>query len=283
MPWRSTAAVALVDQPSNSVSNGVVAPADLATSAPKATSVTNASKTKAPQGGVILQSDPWYNFQPASLVGQHQCRFPTRVTWFPAGGPNNDPFRRTTVLSGDNYYGSRAQLGENDWRGSFWVYHQGDHTDTDFDVRLPANFPINGALGFQQIMQMKQAQPSNNGGVDSPRIELDAYNGDWRLRSDLDSTSDGFWTTPAHLNVWTHVHMDVLYSDDPTKGYVNITIGDFTSPIIHMATLVPEIAGPSHAIAVGAPIPSVLMLGIYHSAAYGPTSADYSNVMIRSA
>jgi hypothetical protein len=244
--------------------------------------------TTTPINNTLLKSDPCTNPDPTTLWVVIAAVSPSRAQQFSSGGPNNGPYRSLTVEQGDNYYGARAQLGANDWRNSFWVYHEGDHTDTDFDIRLPSNFPMNQNL-WQQVMQMKQAQPSNNGGIVSPRIELDAYNGSWHLLTDQGTkdssgnpTSIDLWDAPAKLGQWLHVHIDAMYSQDPTKGFVNISIGSATSPTLHFSTLVPEIAGPETYFQPGQSIPACLMIGPYHASSYPTTTVDFANVQIRS-
>jgi hypothetical protein len=124
------------------------------------------------------------------------------------------------------------------------------------------------------VMQMKQAQPSNDNCC-GPEIEMEARSGKWVV----DDSWHELFSFPARSNVWTRFAWDVYYSQDPSKGWIQVSAdlnddGDFNdpgerSPLVHTATLRTEPAPAAGAADVGpptgAPIPSHLRAGIYHN------------------
>ena len=76
------------------------------------------------------------------------------------------------------------------------------------------------------------------------------------------------WTFPAQQGVWTRFAFDVFYSQDPGRGWFQVSAdrnsdGDFDdsgerSPVIRVPTLATENS-------TGAPIPSHLRTGLYHN------------------
>ena len=194
-----------------------------------------------------------------------------------ASGENS--YRELTVLDGDDVWGERCELGRNDHRtGPTVHYREGDRAVTFASYRLPASYPLENT-SWQVLMQMKQTQPSANGGG-TPVISLEAKGGRWRL---LQSTSSGpssdtreLWTAPAQRGVWTRFAIDVTYSQDPSGGAIRVHAdldGDGQaagagelSPRIGTYTLKRETEGGSSSdgIASGKSIPSHLRVGIYH-------------------
>jgi hypothetical protein len=172
-------------------------------------------------------------------------------------------------------------------------------------VRLEPNFPVDGNYWtWQVIAQMKQAQPSDNGGG-TPVLTLQAAYGSWRLyQSDSSGPSSNthqLWSTSAQKDVWTEIAFDVTYSKDPAIGKIKMYIdangdGDALdsgeqSPVINTYTLKTETAtnpndgAVDDGIAEGESIPSHLRMGIYHDtwfACPAPTgcSADYDDVVV---
>jgi hypothetical protein len=187
--------------------------------------------------------------------------------------------RELTVIDGDDVWGERCELGRNDHRtGPTAVFREGDRAVTFASFRLPASYPLEDSR-WQIVMQMKQTQPSANGGG-TPVISLEAKSGRWRL---LQSTSSGpsgdtreLWTAPAQRGTWTRFAFDVSYSQDPAKGAIRAYAdlngdGDAAdaaerSPEIRTYTLKRETEGGSatDGIAPGESIPSHLRMGIYH-------------------
>jgi Polysaccharide lyase len=195
----------------------------------------------------------------------------------PASGDETS-FRRLRVLDGDDFYGERCELGENDHRTSpVTLYAEGEHLITFASFRLPKGFPITTEL-WQGVMQMKQSQPSENGGG-TPVLSLGVYGGRWRLYNSDSAGSSGtdheVWSAPATLGVWTRFALDVVYSQDASRGSIRVSVDtdgdgemDHSSPTIRTHTLKRETApvdgeaddGPEP----GESIPSHLRVGLYH-------------------
>jgi hypothetical protein len=186
----------------------------------------------------------------------------------------NSAYRRLAVIDGDDFYGERCELGRNDSRhgentgnqtsGTFALYRQGEHKITFFSQRYSTEFDAN-AHSWQQIGQMKQAEPYADAVPTGVALELQIYAG--RLRLSTFWTTR--WSTPAPAkNVWVRYALDVVYSTHPTVGKVKLYVdlngdGDALdrgeqSPVVTGQTLASEAS-------TGRPLPSALMLGIYHS------------------
>ena len=265
-----TERVAVVDPPIIDGSNCVVDPATITAS-----------------GCSLLKSDTADVADPERLWGSLSCETASRVQRLSGGGDThltamgksagNDFFRRLTVLDGDDYYGERCELGKNEHRygtedssGTFMTYNEGQHRITFFSIKLTSSLPLR-TQNWQTIAQMKQAQPSANGGG-SPILEVQLRNGKYYL----DSPTGEYWSTDAQAGVWARMAMDVNYSQDPNRGSVTMYIdvngdGDASdpgeqSPTIKTATLKPETVGGDAAdgVAPGESIPSHLRLGVYH-------------------
>jgi hypothetical protein len=208
------------------------------------------------------------------------------------GGQGNSAFRRLTVFDGDDYSGERCELGRNDHSGPVAFYHEGQRRATYLSLRLPSNFPL-GTDNFQTVMQMKQAQPANNGGG-IPILFMGAYENQWHIESS--EAPDQYWRFPAQAGVWTRFAFDVFYSQDPAKGSLQVSAdlnddGDFNdsgerSPVIHGPTLKAETAGSSSdGLSAGDSIPDHLRTGIYHDPsipcpAPSGCSIDVDNVQV---
>jgi hypothetical protein len=259
-------------------------------------------------GCTTLASDTASSQDPLPTWGSTECETASRhklvaTNGDPAATATGEPqgntaYRRLTVFDGDDFWGERCELGKNDWRdGPTALYHEGERRATAFSAHLPPNFPLS-ANAWQVVMQMKQAQPSNNGGG-TPVIELDAYGGRWHLLQSLSSgpSSDSreLWSAPAHSGgTWTRFVLDVTYSQDPSVGSITLHSdlnrdGDDSdpgeqSPEIHTYTLKQETSGPVNSgIAPGDSIPSHLRMGIYHNpsiACPSGCSVDVDNVQV---
>jgi Polysaccharide lyase len=214
---------------------------------------------------------------------------PSRQQQFGNGGPDNSAFRRMTVNDGDNVYGERAELGYNSrlnglgapW-GTFYLYQQGARHVTDFWMRLPTEFPIN-TTKWQVLMQMKQTGPSSNSGG-TPVLALEAKEGSWVLTQSgspgVSSSTHELWSTPATLGAWTHIRFDVTYSPDPTKGRIQMTVGNSSSPMMTTYTQKYETSPAGQGLTVGGAIPSHLRMGIYHDTTLPGTHVDFANVSV---
>ncbi len=233
----------------------------------------------------LIASDTAANPNPERFWGALQCADPSRYATIASGGDRhqtavgapqgNEAFRRVTVRDGDEFFGERCELGEDDWRtGPTAFYAQGRHFLTYISERLPDNFPL-GTDNWQTVMQMKQTQPSQVGGG-APIIEMEARDNRWVI----DDNWHELWSFPARRDQWTRFAWDVVYSDRRHHGRLQVSVdlngdGDFEdpgerSPVFHVATLKREAEGPnggSDGIPAGAPVPSHLRAGIYHDPA----------------
>ncbi len=205
----------------------------------------------------------------------------------------NSNYRRLTVLDGDDYSGERCELGQNDRQlGPTTFYREGQRRATFVSMRLPSNFPL-ATDKFQTVLQMKQAQPSDGGGG-IPVLFMGAYDNEWHIESA--NAVNQYWKFPAQSGVWTRFAFDVYYSQDPDKGWLQVSAdlnddGDFDdpgerTPVIHGATLKPETPGTaSDGLTAGQSIPDHLRAGIYHDTSIpcpAPTgcSIEVDNVQV---
>jgi polysaccharide lyase-like protein/List-Bact-rpt repeat protein len=254
-----------------------------------ARSVT-ASFATAPSGGLsVLRQDDASNPDPMPLWNEIMAQDSSRHQQFSTGGPTGGAFRRLTVLDGDNVWGERAELAHNarlgglgaPW-GTFFLYGENERRVTQFQMRLPTDFPIN-TNSWQVVMQMKQTGPSANSGG-TPVLALEARQGRWVLtQSDsagASSNTHEVWSTPASLGVWTPISLDVTYSPNPSVGKVQITVGGVQSPTFTTFTQKYEISPGSQGLLPGDAIPSHLRLGIYHDTALPGTHVDFANVKV---
>ncbi len=232
----------------------------------------------------LVASDTASESNPLSFWGSIQCASASRYAYEESGGDahltatgeeqENDAYRQLTLEDGDNFFGARCELGENSQTGPTAFYHEGQHRLTFFSERLPSNFPLS-ANSWQTVMQMKQAQPSHDDGS-GPALEMEARDNRWVIVNEWHT----IWEFPARRNQWTRFAFDVYYSNNPEKGWIQVSAdlngdGDFNdpgerSPRIHAATLQTEVAGPFNAadgLAAGEAIPSHLRMGIYHDPA----------------
>jgi hypothetical protein len=256
----------------------------------------------------VVASDTSALKSPTSSWGALQCMNSSEYSWGTTGGDpheaangviqGNEDFRQMTTFDGDEFWGERCELGEDDWRHSPSAYYrEGDHYVTYISEKLPSNFPLN-AKTWQTVMQMKQAEPSNVGGG-APIIEMEARENRWVI-------SDNWvelFSFPAKANTWTRFAWDVYYSKDPGKGWIQVSAdlngdGDFDDPgerskVVHVATLKTEINEPGGTgeglIAPGEAVPSHLRAGIYHNpeipcpASTGGCSVQVDNVQVMAA
>ena len=145
-------------------------------------------------GCTVLRSDTASRPSPLALWGSVDCASRTRVRRVAlgsgrrsrAGGPRQGvgAYRELTVFDGDDVYGERCELGRNSWiRPTFQNYREGQHRVTFASLRLPLSFPLD-TLRWQTVIQMKQSQPSADGGG-GPVLELQAYHGRFYPRAQL--------------------------------------------------------------------------------------------------
>jgi Polysaccharide lyase/RTX calcium-binding nonapeptide repeat (4 copies) len=255
----------------------------------------------------VVARDTAQDSDPRPFWGSIDCKSSSRYTYSASGGdphaaaggaPQGDSaYRRLTVLDGDDYYGERCELGKNDHRtGPTAFYREGQHRLTYLSYKLGDDYPLSNP-GWQVVMQMKQTQPSANGGG-TPVISLEARNGRWNL---IQSNSAGYssdthvlWSTPAETGVWTRFAFDVVYSQDPAIGSIRVSVdlnGDSDSldpgeqsPTFKTYTLKRETTDSDY-LHAGDSIPSHLRVGVYHNSAIscpsmGTCSAGVDNVEV---
>jgi hypothetical protein len=200
----------------------------------------------------------------------------------------NMAFRRLTVYDGDDVSGERCELGLNDRFGPTAFYREGTRRITFISIRVPEDTPTSDL--FRVVYQNKQAQP-----YDSPEqasmLEMQVREGVWRLDVDYENV----WKAPLEKGVWARFVFDVVYSQDPELGSVQVRAdlngdGRFeaSSPSRNLATLRTESdgdVGPPE----GDPIPSHLRAGIYQDEGYlcplggRGCSIDIDNVQVLTA
>jgi hypothetical protein len=254
----------------------------------------------------LVASDTASNPNPIPFWGFIACQNSSRVQQLTSGGdphltatgaPQLDgDYRRMTVLDGDNPFGwgERCELGENDHRtGPTVFYHEGEQRVTYLSIRLPDNFNRN-VNAWQDVMQMKETQPYDNSSDCCPILYFAVHNGAWRI----ESVHGEYATFPASSDLWTRFAFDVFYSQDPSKGWLQVSAdlnsdGDFNdrgerTPVIHTPTLIAETNGPhgtSDGLAPGDSIPDHLRVGIYHNPSIpcpppGGCSTEVDNVQV---
>ena len=150
------------------------------------------------------------------------------------------PFRRLTVIDGDDVWGERCELGNNEnrfgdggggrrYKGTFALYPRGERMATFISVRLPKSFRL-GAERWQTIMQMKHANPSDpvfrGRHIDVPSIGLEARSVGgrplFRVYSNEANPRFGEISFPARKNRWVRFVFDVFYSPDPRRGWIQV-------------------------------------------------------------
>jgi hypothetical protein len=237
-------------------------------------------------GCQLVASDTASNSNPIPFWGFIACQNSSRVDQLTVGGDphltatgdaqGDGAYRRLTVLDGDNPFGwgERCELGKNDHRsGPTVFYHEGEQRVTYLSIRLPDNFDRN-VNAWQDVMQMKETQPYDNRSDCCPILYFAVHGGEWRV----ESVHGEYATFPARNDVWTRFAFDVFYSQDSSRGWLQVSAdltsdGDFNdpgerSPVIHAPTLIAETDGPngtSDGLAPGDSIPDHLRVGIYHN------------------
>jgi hypothetical protein len=145
-------------------------------------------------------------------------------------------------------------------------------------MRFPDSFNYNPGT-WQQITQFKQANPQGTALPAGVTVEIHIYNNNVVLRSFWND----IWTTPAPpKNTWVDFSLDILFSQDPAKGQMQLGVNSVMSPIEKVRTCAYEGAPMSGVTKpLDATIPDVLMIGPYrdHSIA-GDTYADVANVQV---
>ncbi|HUC20276.1 MAG TPA: hypothetical protein VMR98_02150, partial [Candidatus Polarisedimenticolaceae bacterium] len=170
----------------------------------------------------LIRSDTAAAADPTSLWGTIECAIASRHQLISGGSDThvmatgaaqgNDSYRKLSVIDGDDFYGERCELGrnnhqqgENGGNGTFALYTEGKRRITFGSYRLPNNYPLSNK-SWQVVTQMKQTQPSANGGG-TPVISLEAQE-DWSTpeekwvvyqsqSSGASSNSNILWSAPA--------------------------------------------------------------------------------------
>jgi hypothetical protein len=262
-------------------------------------------------GCTRVASDTASNSDPLPFWGSIECASSARHKWSSSGGDThldatgasqgNGAYRKLTAIDGDDFYGERCELGKNEHRnGPVDFYHEGERKATFLSVKLPDNLSLS-TTSWQVVMQMKQAQPANNGGG-TPILAMEARDGRWRLmQSDSAGPSSNdheIWSAPAANGVWTRFAFDIVYSRDASKGSIRVYAdlngdGDVAdageqSTTIKTYTLKYETSGSvSTDLSPGQSIPSHLRTGLYHNPsiscpAPAGCSVDVDNVQVLS-
>lgn len=249
-------------------------------------------------------NDTAANPNPNALWGATDCENASRHQQITSGGDSqatasgapqgNSAFRRLTVFDGDDYWGERCELGRNDNKGPVALYREGERRVTYASFRLPSNYPLYTDM-WQGVLQMKQAQPADNGGG-TPVLSLGAYDGKWMLFHSAAGPTDTdavIWEAPARANQWTRVMIDAVYSQSASKGRLTMSIdldgdgafdADERTQTFKMNTLKYETGGDnSDGLSAGESIPSHLRVGMYHHAGIpcpSGCSVDVDNVQV---
>jgi hypothetical protein len=246
-----------------------------------------------PSRAAAVRSD-----QPIDPVAEHawgklgSMADPSRAQYFRSGGPNDTPYRRCTVLDGDDSDGERCEYGYNSRfeglasptnpSGTFFLYQANTRWITSWWMRLPADFPIDSRR-WQVVMQMKQTGASANSGG-TPVLALEARHNDWVLTQSASagdsSSTHELYRAPAQVGVWTYLALDVTYSPDPSVGRVRLLANGNLSPTFHTYTQKYEIPPGSDGLEPGDPIPSHLRMGIYHDSSLPGTHVDFTSVTV---
>ena len=260
------------------------------------------------KGCRVLFDDTARSADPEPIWGSIDCQSAERQRRIVSGGDphrtatgaaqGNDSYRELTVRDGDDFFGERCELGQNDHnRGPTALFREGDRRVTFASYRLPKGYPL-ASERWQVVMQIKQSAPSANSGG-TPVLELEAKRGRWRLLQSnspgQSSTSRELWSAPAEIGSWTRFAFDAVFSTKKGKGKIRAYAdlngdGDAAdsgerSPKFATYTLKNETTGGGDdGIAPGKPIPSHLRVGIYHDSAIDCDEAtcavDVDNVQV---
>jgi hypothetical protein len=261
----------------------------------------------------VVSQDTALTADPEPRWGSIDCETDSRVTEVASGGDphptatgvpqGNSAYRRLKVLDGDDVSGERCELGRNEQRygsdggdGTFQLYREGQRRITFVSFRLPDDFHLDHS-GFQNVLQMKQSQPSDNGSC-PPVLSLQVRFEEWRLQHQESPGSCGdsetLWEAPAETGVWVRVALDVTYSRYSDDGKVRLSLdlngdGDSLdareqSPAITTHTLKYETPDPdgydTDGLAAGDSIPSHLRVGLYHDPSYDCPAPDGCSVQV---
>ena len=265
------------------VSAGVIPP--LLDSEEDAPCRPNLSRLVAP-GCDVVASDTAAAADPEPLWGRVECASDQRQRRITEKGDDaptalgrsqgNTSYRWISVQDGDDYYGERCELGRNNHRSSqptFALAGEGDRRAFFFSMRLPPRFPHSGNA-WQSVVQLKQSQPSANGGG-SPRLGLQVAQRQFTLHAG----GRQIWSLPAQRSRWVRFVLNVGFSQDRERGFVRLYAdlngdGDALdrrerSRRLKLATLKRETeGGGDDGIDPGESIPAHLRVGIYHDEAY---------------
>lgn len=240
-----------------------------------------------PSSCTVVASDTAAVANPNGFWGSTDCATASRHQQVTSGGDTaptatggsqgNSAYRSLTAFDGDDFWGERCELGMNDHRSSpVAFYREGMRRVTYASFRLPSSYPLNTSM-WQGVLQMKQSQPSDNGGG-TPVLSLGAYQGKWMLFHSGPgwTTEDAvIWEAPAIAGAWTRIAIDAKYSQHADQGWIKIYMdlnadGDFgdsneQSQTFHTNTLKYETGSDSSdGYSAGQSLPSHLRVGMYH-------------------
>jgi hypothetical protein len=250
-----------------------------------------------------LSKDVGLSPDPEERWGKIDCESDSRVSEVASGGDphptatgdlqTDSAYRRLTVFDGDDVSGERCELGRNEHRygsdggdGTFQLYREGQRRITYVSFRLPEGFHADHT-SFQDVLQMKQSQPSDNGSC-PPVLSLQVRTGEWWLQHANspgpcgESESETLWKAPAKAGVWVRMALDVTYSRHSDEGKVKLYLdrngdgdsldSDEQSPTFTTHTLkyeTPDSDGDdTDGLTAGESIPSHLRVGLYHDSSY---------------
>jgi hypothetical protein len=240
-----------------------------------------------PDSCTVIASDTAAASSPLGFWGSIDCATDSRHQRVASGGDTsptatgtsqgNSSFRSLTAFDGDDFWGERCELGMNDHRSSpVAFYREGQRRVTFASFRLPESYPLDTDK-WQGVLQMKQSQPSDNGGG-TPVISLGAYDGKWMLfhsQPGWTTEDEVIWEAPAQTGSWTRIAIDAKYSQYADQGWIKLYMdlngdGDFDdsneqSETFHTNTLKSEIGSDSSdGYSAGQSLPSHLRVGMYH-------------------
>lgn len=243
-----------------------------------------------PPPPAYLRRDDCTNPDPKSiwnLGGPFDQEGTGAIRHFTIGGPDNAPYRTITTS------GKRWELGYNTWKGTtdgpplqdvtqrasqlrtFWNYCEGDHLVTEWWMRLPADFPLE-TTSWQNIAQMKQAGPYPSSPSVLPVLHFEARRNALEVSNYDTASGNALLGCPLSKEVWTPCRAEVIYSSDPAKGRVQLTVGNNQSPAKNMRTLDNNPINPPFSSWQ----PSHLRLGLYHDPSLPGSYVDYSDIRI---
>lgn len=174
----------------------------------------------------------------------------------PYGPSGGLPYRTLTVQPGDQAWGNRAALGYDNANSPVCLFHEGEERQLDLWLTVSA---LNTTSNWREVLEVKQAEPyPPNIPSRGVMFEIQQNQGNWVVMTEWGNGV--YWTTPAKAGTWVPVSIQGLWSRDPSKGRLQVKIGDVTSPLFTgIATLLRGYPDTNTTV------PSYLELGPYQS------------------